>query len=256
MPIIIAETIEFDGSDYCFPLNEVRELIPHLKENDTITFSILEIKNEEGKPINIPRPLKRTTQTISSYYNKILREFVPCLRFAPYQAQQLNIGNNYEVTLLIIQHNYRTTFPLETKYIGRTRELAESINKIGISLLSITQPTLQEAVNYLLEAGIHLKEGKIEYARTAIRNSLDKLRGKFLKSIKVSPGMETQDFPDKLDKLIKGIQGFVSYGGPHPGPAPKATTEMAFNMAAELIKMIARNIEEKVIVISPGETTK
>lgn len=47
---------------------------------------------------------------------------------------------------------------------------------------------------------------------------------------------EVKDFPDRLRKLIKALENLVAPGGPHPGPAPRTTTEMVLEIMTALVK--------------------
>ena len=103
----------------------------------------------------------------------------------------------------------------------------------------------------MLDAYLRLEENDIEGARTSIRKSLDILKADLVTKIEVVA--EAKDFPQNLKKLINGLREFVQYGGPHPGPAPRTTTEMILSMSIELIKYLAKAIESKVISLKENE---
>jgi hypothetical protein len=256
MPFVLVETVEWDGKDYNLSIGELQQIVPHIKDGDLLTFSILEIRNEHNELVKRLKPLTRTHKTVSlNYTSHVIRRDLPPLsvKFSAYEASELNIGNNYKMAILITEHNHRSLFPFELRYGGYgTEEIVKSLGRIEASLLSITQPELQQAVNYLLEASMLYEDGRIEDTRAKLRLSLEalsKIRGK----IKPVPGKEDEEFGRRLENLIKGIKGFVEYGGPHLGPAPKPTTDMVFNMIVELVKMLSHNIAEGNITII-GET--
>ena len=256
MPFVLVETLQWDGKDYNLSIWEIQQIVPHIKDGDLLTFSILEIRNEHNELVKRLKPLTRTNKKISlNYASHVIRRDLPplSLKFSAYEANELNLGNNYKLAILITEHNYKPLFPFELRYGGfEAEEIVKSLRKIETSLLSITQPELQQTVNYLLEASMLYEYGKIEDARTNLRLSLEalsKIRGK----IEPVPGKEDEEFGRRLENLIKGIKGFVEYGGPHLGPSPKPTTDMVFNMLVELVKMLSHNIAEGNITLT-GET--
>jgi hypothetical protein len=111
---------------------------------------------------------------------------------------------------------------------------------------------LQQTVNYFLEASMLYEEGRIEDARTNLRKSLEVL-AKLREKVKPVQGREVEDFGKRLENLIRGIKGFVDYGGPHLGPKPRPTTEMVFNVIVELVKMSSLNLAEKNITLGDEE---
>jgi hypothetical protein len=247
MPFILVETLEWDGKDYNLSIEELQKIVPHIKDEDLLTFSILEIRNERNELVRRLKPLTKTTKKASlNLTSHIIRSHQPplSLKFSVDEANELNFGRDYKMAILITEHNHKPLFPFELRYGGfGAEEIAKSIGKVEVSLLSVTQPDLQQAVNYLLEASMLYEDGRIEDVRAKLRLSLEalsKIRGK----IQPVPGKEDKKFDERLENLIKGIKGFVDYGGPHLGPAPKPTTDMVFNMIVELVKMLSHNIAE------------
>jgi hypothetical protein len=104
----------------------------------------------------------------------------------------------------------------------------EFFTKIEAGLLSLCldQPILDKAVSYLWDAYFRLEENDVEGARASLRNSLEILKNEFLPRIKVSTEQESSEFPNNMSKLINNIRSFLHYGGPHPGVAPRTTTEL------------------------------
>lgn len=256
MPFVLVERLLWDNKDYNLSIEELQQILPHIKEGDLLTFSLLEIKNERGEIVRRFKPTTRMHKTASlNLTSRIIRRESPplSLKFSPYEASELNIGSDYELAILILEHNHKPLFPFELRYGGiGAEEFAKSLGKIEANLLTITQTELQETINYLIEASILDKEGRIEDARTNLRKSLEAL-SKIREKIRPVPQREDEEFGRRLENLIKGIKGFVDYGGPHLGPAPKPTTDMVFSMIAELVKMLSRNIAEGNITIA-GES--
>jgi len=252
MPFVLVKSLIWDGKDYNLSIEELQEILPHIKENDTLTFSILEIRNERGDLVKRFKPTERILKKASlDFTSHVIRRDLPplSLKFSPTEASDLNIGSNYQLAILIIEHNQKPLFPFELRYGGYEAEaFVKSLGRIEANLLSITQPELQQTVNYLIEASIHDKEGRIEDARTNLRKSLEAL-SQIREKIKPVPGKEDEEFGRRLENLIKAIRSFVDYGGPHLGPAPKPTTDMVFSMVVELVKMLSQNIAEGNITI-------
>ncbi len=128
------------------------------------------------------------------------------------------------------------------------KNLPRALKKIEVNLFSITQPELRKTVNYLLEASMFEKQGRIEDVRTYLRKAIETLIN-IRNKIKVAPGKEVEDFGRRLENLLKSIKSFVDYGGPHLGPAPKPTTDMVFNVIVEIVKMPSHNMAEGNITI-------
>jgi hypothetical protein len=232
MPFMLVENLQWNGNDYSLSIAQQYNLAPHIKEGDTLTFYILEVRNERGD---------------------LVKRFKPVLKFSKDEANELNIGNNYRLAILITELNNKPIFPFELRVGGYgAEEIVKSIGKIESSLLYVTQPELQQTVNYLLEASVLYEEGRIEDARTNLRKSLEVL-AKLREKVKPVQGREVEDFGRRLENLIRGIKGFVDYGGPHLGPKPRPTTEMVFNVIVELVKMLSLNLVEKNITLGDEE---
>lgn len=252
MPFILIGNIRWDGKDYNLSIEELQDILPHIKENDTLTFSILEIRNERNELVKRFKPISRMRISLTmDYTSHVIRRDRPplSLKFSPYQATELNIGDNYKMAILILEVSGKPLFPFELRCGGYgAEEFAKSLEKIEANLFLITQPELQETVNYLLEASMFEKQGRIEDVRTYLRKAIETLIN-IRDKIKVAPGKETEDFGRRLENLLKSIKSFVDYGGPHLGPAPKPTTDMVFNVIVEIVKMLSHNMAEGNITI-------
>ena len=107
---------------------------------------------------------------------------------------------------------------------------------------------LNESLSYLYDALRRLEEYDIEGSRTTLRNSLEIIKRKFIPSIIVpEESEEEKEFPKRLLDLVRTLQDFLHYGGPHPGPAPKLTTEMIITITIKLIKYLAQSLENNII---------
>ncbi len=250
MPFVLVKRVGWDGTSYFISLEDLLTVIPHLKVGDYLNLCIIEIRNERNELVKRFKPINRQTLKVSQGYDPNSRIFIPALTISSSEATKLNLGLHYTIALLILTHNWRPLFPYEWRYAGpNAQEIVRSLERIETTLLTITQPSLQETVTYLLEAVELEKEGRIEEARTKLRNSLETL-SKIREKIKPVAGKECEDLGKRLENLIKGIKGFVDYGGPHLGPAPKPTTDMVFSMVAELVKMLSKNISEGNLAIA------
>jgi hypothetical protein len=103
----------------------------------------------------------------------------------------------------------------------------------------------------LWDAYTRLEENDVEGARTSVRNSLSIIRDEFIPKIEVVE--EAKDFPENLKNLVKRLADFTQYGGPHHGPAPRSTTEMIILMTIELIRYLAKMLEERTISLKSVE---
>jgi hypothetical protein len=254
MPFLLVEILQWDGNDYSISLAQLYNLAPHIKKIDTLTFYILEVRNERGDLVKRFKPPPRMRKFIyQSSLDYIAGSTKLVLKFSRDEANELNIGDNYRLAILITELNNKPIFPFELRVGGYgAEEIVKSIGKIESSLLYVTQPELQQTVNYLLEAGVLYEEGRIEDARTNLRKSLEIL-AKLREKVKPVQGREVEDFGRRLENLIRGIKGFVDYGGPHLGPTPRPTTEMVFNVIVELVKMLSLNLAEKNITLGGEE---
>jgi hypothetical protein len=254
MPFVLVENLQWDGNDYSLSIAQLYNLAPHIKEGDTLTFYILEVRNEGGDLVKRFKPLTRMQKLTSRVFLGYIIGFSQLvLKFSEDEANELNIGNNYRLAILITELNNKSIFPFELRVGGYgAEEVVKSIGKIESSLLYVTQPELQQTVNYLLEASVLYEEGRIEDARTNLRKSLEVL-AKLREKVKPVQGREVEDFGRRLENLIRGIKGFVDYGGPHLGPKPRPTTEMVFNVIVELVKMLSLNLAEKNITLGDEE---
>jgi hypothetical protein len=105
----------------------------------------------------------------------------------------------------------------------------------------------------LWDAYFRLEKNDVEGARASLRNSLDILKNEFSPRIKVSIEQESIEFPNNMSKLINNIRSFLHYGGPHPGVAPRTTTELFLSLTIELIKYLAMLLDTKVVSLKDGE---
>jgi hypothetical protein len=46
---------------------------------------------------------------------------------------------------------------------------------------------------------------------------------------------------------------FVVYGGPHPGPAPRTSTEMVFSTTVDLLKYLIKMLEDGTIMLRDND---
>jgi len=258
MPAIMISNIEFDTArGYLIDLNELSRAFPHIKGEGEVELYLVEIRNEQNKLVKRFKPFKKLQLQTTEYWQEIVKQWIPCLLISKDLASQFNIGKNYKVTIIIIKHAGRIFLPLEIKGIGYDiQKTLDYLSKIEADLLSLAldQPMLNEASSYLWDAYFRLEENDIEGARTAVRNSLSILDDKFLPSVIVPEGSEeVTDFSNKLRKLTTNIKSFVHYGGPHPGPAPRTTTEMTMSLAIELIRYLTRALEKGLITVGESK---
>ncbi len=137
-----------------------------------------------------------------------------------------------------------------------SKKIVESIPPIEaeLLLLCLEQPQLNKASSYLWDAYLKLKEDDIEGARTTLRNCLEVLEKEFLPNLTISSKLEEScEFINNLINLTKVFAKFLHYGGPHPGPAPKTSTEMMITLTTQLLKYLAK-LWEKELIFFKGES--
>lgn len=252
MPAIITSNIQFDTrTGYIIDLNELARAFPHVKAQKEAELYLVELRNEQNKLVRRFKPFKKLRLQTSEYWQEIIKEWIPCLLIPEDIASQFNIGRNYKVTVIIIKYDGKVFLPLEMRAVGYdVQKVLEYLSKIEADLLSLAleHPLLNEASSYLWDAHSRLEENDIEGARTAARNSLSIIQDKFLSKVTVAEGSEeVSEFSNKLRKLTTDLRSLVQYGGPHPGPAPRTTTEMTISLAIELIRYLAKALERGLI---------
>ncbi|MEM2111898.1 MAG: hypothetical protein QXX08_08495 [Candidatus Bathyarchaeia archaeon] len=247
MLAIIVSNVEFDNF-YYIDLRDLAEVFPHIKEDKDVELHLVEIRNEQNKLVKRFKPFKKLQLKTKTYWYEPTQKRLPCLLVPEEVASQFNIGKYYKVASIITKYDAKSFLPLEIKIVGYdAQKVLESFAKNETSLLSLCldQPILNKAINYLWDAYFGLEENDVEGTRTSIRNSLEVLENDFLPKIKVLAEFESSKFPNKLSKLINDIKGFLHYGGPHPGPAPRTTTEMTISLTVGLITYLGKALESK-----------
>lgn len=258
MPAIIKSTVKFDESKgYYVDLCNLVEIFPHLEKDKEVEIYIVELRNEQDKLVKRFKPFRKILLKIDTYWDNVRKQQTPCLSISKDHALELNIGKNYKMTIVITKYDGKSFLPLEIKVVGYYSEKAlELFSKIEADLisLSIENASLNKIVSYLWDAYFRLEENDVEGARTALRNSLDILRKEFLSKIIVpEKSEETGDLPQRLRELVKNMIKFLHYGGPHPGPAPRTTTETIISLTIELLRYLSRAMEKNILIFHEGE---
>ena len=248
MPAIMVSSVKFENNRYSIDLSELADVFPHISGGKDAKLYLIEIRNERNKLVKRFKPFKELELKTATYWYAPTQKWMPCLDLPEDVISRFNIGKSYRVATILIAYEGRPFLPLEIKCVGYDSErVAEYFSKIEADLISLSleQRILNEAVSHLWDAYSRLEENDVEGARTSVRNSLEVLRKELVPKIKVIE--ESEDFPQRIDRLIRELAGFVHYGGPHPGPAPRTTTEMIISVTIELIRYFAKAIENKVM---------
>jgi len=254
MPIVMISSINFKDSRYYIDLDELVSVFPHIDGSKNIKLYLVELRNETGKLVKRFKPFKELELKTATYWNESTKKLVPCIDLPEDVVSRFNIGKNYQVTIILSTYDEKPFLPLEIKHIGYGSEkVVEYFSKIEANLLSLSleQPIFNNAISYLWDAYTRLEESDIEGARTSVRNSLQVLKDEFVPKIEVVE--EAKDFPKNLKDLITQLTEFVHYGGPHPGVAPRTTTEMIILITIELVKYLAKSLESGVISLREGD---
>jgi len=248
----MVSNVEFDSQiGYYINLHELREIFPHIEKDKEVELYLVETRDEWGRLIRRFKPFEKLCLKTGEYYHSYYG-WEKCLCLPEDIITRFNIGKSYKVTIILLKYDSKPFLPLETKPIGYdAQKVLEYISKIEANLLLLNladQPILNKSFSYLWDAYSRLEENNVEGARTALRNSLEVLKKELLPKLTVpEKSEESKTFLNKLEKLVASLQDFLHYGGPHPGPAPRTTTEMILSLSIELIKYLARSIETKVI---------
>jgi len=256
MPVIIISPVYFNSSEkyYYIDLEELTKVFPHIEDNKELRCYIVELRNEVGKLVRRFKPFKELVLKTKEYFSTSLNKWLPCIVIPEDVATQINIGNNYLITIVITAYDGKPFSPFELKPMGYDAErVLENFSRIEATLLSLSleQPVLNKAVSYLWDAHARLEENDVEGAGASVRNSLSTIRDEFIPKIEVIE--EAKDFPKNLESLVKHLADFTHYGGPHPGPAPRTTTEMIILMTIELVRYLAKMLEDKTISLKTSE---
>jgi len=263
MPAVISSIIRFNFTihssvkNYYIDLDKFAEVFPHIKGDKKLRFYVIELRNEAGKLVKRFKPFKEFELKTDEYYSKSWSKLLPCLIIPEDVVSQLNIGDDYRITIVVTAYDGKPFLPFEFKFIGYDSEkVFECFSRIeaGLLSLSLEEPLLNMAVSYLWDAYVRLEENDVEGARTSVRSSLYVIRDELVPRIEVVE--EAKDFPKNLKRLVNNLADFIHYGGPHPGPAPRSTTEMIILMTIELIRYLAKMIEDKTISLKTIEKSE
>jgi len=266
MPAILTAKIQYYQRDsfYYIDISNLIKLLPHLRNSNAFKTFIVEVRNDEGKLLKRFKPfmeqiLKKDSLYFENYFTEILR--IP-----PDIADQLNLGNDYTITLIATEYriaergSYTITYkmkpllPMEIKFLDKdSQRVFEYISNVEVDffLLSLKQQLLRDVLSALWDANVRLFEGDVEGARTSLRNALDLL----LKNIvpRIESKEESKEFQGYLEDFVKKLRKFVEYGGPHPGPAPRTSTEMVFSITVDLLKYLTKMLEDGTIMLRDHE---
>ena len=257
MPVVIVSNVEHNNpNDYYISLHDICNIFPHIDEDKEMDVYIVEIRNERGKIIKRFKPFRKISLKIGKHYNN-LYGWTKHLRLSENIVTQLNIGKDYKLIIILTRYDGKPFLPFEIKTIGyEAQKVFEYFSKIeaNLLLLNLELSPLNKAISYLWDAYFRLEENDVEGARTALRNSLEVLKKDLVPRLIISErSEESKDFPQRLNKLFTNIQGFLHYGGPHPGPAPRTTTEMILSLTMELIRYLAKSIINGIICFQEVE---
>jgi hypothetical protein len=249
MPAIMIEKVVFDKG-LCINLRYLYQMLPFIREGGDLGFYIIEIDN--NRLVKRFKPMMKLKIKLEQCYDQALVAWIPCIKFSEKDALNLNLATNYDIAILITDYNGEPIFPFEIRALGYGSEkIAGTLSEIEGRLISliVKNNILNEAVSYLLDSYLRLEENDIEGARTSLRNAVQIVRDKFIKSMKLKDLEENKKYLKNLRKLTSILSGFLSYGGPHPGPAPRMTTEMVIEVVADIIEYLARCLENKMIEV-------
>jgi hypothetical protein len=253
LPLITIAENRFEANRYQIDLKEIARVLPNLQSGHEIEIYVLEVRNEQNKLIRRFKPFEKLQAQAGSLWHENEKQYFPCIPLSEDAASKLNIGKGYKLAIIVSAYNKRPLLPFEIRPVGYDAEkLLDNLSDVEISLLklSLEDTDLSEALSYLWDATLRLQENDVEGARTSVRNSLESLRRNFIPKIILSEmSTESSEYPKNLDKLIGSVMSFLQYGGPHPGPAPRTTTEMCIFLTTNVIKYLALSIRNRVFLL-------
>ena len=252
MPVVMVERVRPGVGEVLYvSLKELCDVFPTLErklseEERFLELFIIEVRDERGKLVKRFKPMKKLKVRLRPYYDSTIKgpralKYRPSIRFSVEEASKLNLGKGYYVSMVITRYHGNPVFPFEIKPLGSEAEkVASSLSRIERKLLLVVveDEVLNEALSYLYDSYMRLDENDVEGARTEVRKSLQILKEKFIPNLIVEE--ETKDFKKKMGGLISKLSSLVSYGGPHPGPAPRTTTEMVIEITTDIITYLAK----------------
>jgi hypothetical protein len=239
---------------YYTDLGELIRVFPHIERGKELRCYVVELRNETGKLVWRFKPFKELVLKTAEYLSTSLNKWFPCIGIPVDVATQINIGNLYRITMVVTAYDGKPFLPFELKLIGYDADrVLEYFSRIEATLLSLSleQPVLNKAVSYLWDAHARLEENDVEGARASVRNSLSTIRDEFIPKIEVIE--EAKDFRKKLESLVKHLADFTHYGGSQSGPAPRTTTETVILMTIELVRYLAKMLEDKTISLKTSK---
>jgi len=255
MPVIISSIVYFNPLGfYYIDLEELTRVFPHIERGKELRCYVVELRNETGKLVRRFKPFRELVLETAEYLSTSLNKWLPCIRIPEDMATQINIGNLYRITMVVTAYDGKPFSPFELKPIGYDADrVLEYFSRIEATLLSLSleQPVLNKAVSYLWDAHARLEEDDVEGARASVRNSLSTIRDEFLPKIEVIE--EAKDFRRKLESLVKHLADFTHYGGSQSGPAPRTTIEAVILMTIELVRYLAKMLEDRTISLKTSK---
>lgn len=248
MPIVIAsKVVEYYNTDtsrydIAIDITNMYDMYKHLITDREIETYIIEIINEAGKIIKRFSPFKKVK----------LRLHIYAMFGVPFQvvllvpsdiAAQLNMVPGYEVLAIIAKCGGRIFIPFELKAHGdRARKFLEQLTDLDKELLALILelPRLDDIGNYLSDASERLKENDIEGSRRIVGYVLELLE-EFISKF------EDSEFVRRSRSLIGEIRGFLRYNTSYSGSRSKAMIETAISMTKELIRQLAKAMDEGLV---------
>lgn len=266
MPVILTERVEFGRvriPSRATPINKFYVSLDQLEKNpfsvannNKIEFFVIEIRNEKNKLVKRFKPIKRMETNNLGFHISAFKGQASCIFFSEEEVSQLNLGNNYQISILISKVDGNSIFPFELKPIGIGSErIIEGFSEIENKLLTlvIENETLNEALSYLFDSNSRLEENDIEGARVSLRKGLEAIVNNFIPNI-IEVEEEPSDYQENLKRLVKALTKFVQYGGAHRGPSPRTTTEMIIQITADIVEYFARCLQNRMIKVSENAT--
>lgn len=244
MPAIISSKAHSYRNKFYINIDKLREIESHIAEDMSVEVYLVEVRDEQNRLVKRFKPFEKLQ--LETRYRRYRTRLILCLKLDAEKASRLNLEEGYKLVLIITKYDETPLIPSSVRAVYyKLPGILEHLEKAGVKLsLILEQSALNKALSYLWDAWFRLEENDVEGARTATRKTLEVLEN-FLNKyrIDVEKLEETKDFQDKMEKLISDIKSFLHYGGPHPGPTPRVTTELVFNLVLQILAYLAKCVE-------------
>jgi len=231
-------------------IDDLLQAIPSLSAGDTLEGYIIAVHDERRIPKYMPKPPIKISKLVQEY-EKSNGSWGLCLAFPEKEIlETINATQGYYVTFIFTLVDFYkggagkvVLFPREFKLILEHDEINlriyNTLSRISKHVLTMVfdDPILNKAVEYVLDAYLRYLNDDLEGTRMSLRNAIQIIRDDILDNVERIEGIE--ELAKKVKRIVKELYGMSCFGGPHPGPLPRISTEFLLVVVPELINYVA-----------------